>query len=285
MSKIEWTDETWNPTTGCSKVSAGCANCYMFREWPRLAGNPKTDYYGREPTDVQTHDKRLDQPLRWKKPRMIFVNSMSDLFHEDIPFKFVDKVFAAMALTPHHTYQVLTKRPERMVEYLSQVTLERMALSVPKAMWKISKQIANAAILGNKTLKRKRCSWPLPNVWLGVSVEDQKTADERIPLLLSTPVAIRFVSYEPALGPISIEPYMPNKLWNDLETWRQPELSWIIVGGESGPKARPSHSDWFRSVRDQCKVSGVPFFMKQMTKKAEIPQDLLIREYPMLGKQ
>ena len=220
-SKIEWTNETWNPVTGCSKVSEGCKHCYAEREWARLSANPKTVYHGRKFTDVMFHPERLDQPLRWKKPRMIFVNSMSDLGHESIPLDFTDRVFGYMNMCRRHTFQILTKRPKRLREVVLHA-LDEEGLSV------------------------------FPNVWLGVSVEDQETADERIPLLLETPAAVRFVSYEPALGPV------------DLSRWViHPRLDWVIAGGESGPKARPSHPDWFRTVRDQCQAAGVPFFFKQ----------------------
>lgn len=220
-TKIEWTNATWSPVTGCSKVSEGCKHCYAEREWARLSANPKTVYHGRKFTDVMFHPERLDQPLRWKKPRMIFVNSMSDLGHESIPLDFTDRVFGYMNMCRRHTFQILTKRPKRLREVVLHA-LDEEGLSV------------------------------FPNVWLGVSVEDQETADERIPLLLETPAAVRFVSYEPALGPV------------DLSRWViHPRLDWVIAGGESGPKARPSHPDWFRAVRDQCQAAGIPFFFKQ----------------------
>jgi len=267
MSKIEWTNETWNPATGCSKVSAGCTNCYMFRDWKRLSANPKTVYFNRKPTDIQTHDDRLSQPLRWKRPRRIFVNSMSDLFHKDIPFNFIDRVFFSMHQASQHTFQILTKRPERMREFFE----------------------------SNNTMKTFHS---LPNVWLGVSVEDQKTADERIPLLLKTPAAIRFISYEPALGPVDFTHMDVEKAGDKEWCWINsltgkhtdmgrpcppvPTLDWVIAGGESGPLgvARWSDPKWFRSLRDQCKAGDVPFFMKQMTRKTTIPGDLLIRQYP-----
>lgn len=232
-SKIEWTDETWNPVTGCTKVSQGCKHCYAEREWARLSANPKaTAYFGRSFGDVQCHPERLEQPLRWKRPRRIFVNSMSDLFHEDVPVDFIAQVFDAMARCPQHTFQILTKRAARM-QFLMWSELD----------WK-----------------------PLPNVWIGVSVEDQSTADERIPLLLQTPAAVRWVSAEPLLGPVDLE-------FGEIDIALEKDgfgnsailggIDWVVVGGESGPKARPMHPDWARSLRDQCAAVGVPFLFKQ----------------------
>lgn len=252
---IEWTDSTWNPVTGCAKVSQGCKNCYALRDWPRMSANPNTVYYGREFTDVRCHRERLEQPIRWKKPRMIFANSMSDLFHESVPDEFIDSVFAVMAIAEQHTFQVLTKRPERMLRYMS--TLHSR-----------SQEIAQAAmyVLNGKHWTDGDSMWDcvahrieagsLPNVWLGVSVEDQATADERIPLLLQTPAAVRWISAEPLLGPVDLD-----RVWLDYEgdTW----LDWVVAGGESGQKARPMHPDWVRLMRDQCAAAGVPFLFKQ----------------------
>jgi protein gp37 len=261
-SPIEWTDSTWNPTTGCTKVSQGCKNCYAERLFPRVYGRQMMqDHYvelpnggmpprPREFTDVLCHPERLDQPLRWRKPRRIFVNSMSDLFHEDVPDEFIDDIFAVMALSPRHTFQVLTKRPERMREYLGD--RRREAVYRRWQIWDCS--------IRNHLYEKSFLAWPLPNVWLGTSVEDQETADERIPLLLQTPAAIRFVSYEPALAPVDFSMHFgldPNH--DDLRGL----LHWLIAGGESGPNARPAHPDWFRSVRDQCAAAGVAFFFKQ----------------------
>lgn len=290
-SKIEWTDKTWNPTTGCTKVSDGCKHCYAERIWPRLAGNKKHVAFGRRFTDVQCHPERLEQPLHWKKPRMVFVNSMSDLFHEDVPFNFIDKVFAVMALSPDHTFQVLTKRSERMHRYCSQFREKQ----IRKIWWNE---------YGVSTDFRYLQS--MPNVWLGVSVEDQQTADERIPLLLQTPAAVRFVSAEPLLGPvdskIKVSKGGMTNYWIDSLTCdyknEQGEviagppsgvgpIDWVICGGESGSKARPMHPDWARSLRDQCKAAGVAFFMKQMHNGGKLvkdvecfPEDLQVREFP-----
>ena len=195
-TKIEWTKgddgtpgATWNPVTGCSKVSQGCKNCYALRDWPRLsAPRPKPNIYtGREFTDVQCHPERLDQPLRWTKPRRIFVNSMSDLFHPDVPFEFIIEVFARMALAQQHTFQILTKRPKRMLDFLTTENFYQERTIKGKA-W----QILGAYRNRNYSSFGMKAPWPLPNVWLGVSVEDQATADERIPLLLETPAAVRW---------------------------------------------------------------------------------------------
>ena len=237
---IEWTDETWNPVTGCTKVSAGCKNCYAERIANRFWGERKF-------TDVQCHEDRLEQPLHWRKPRRVFVNSMSDLFHDDVSYDFIRQVWYRMLGAPElsspHIFQVLTKRPERMQEI---VTL-----------------LARNVGSGN-------------NIWLGVSAENQETADERIPLLLQTPAAVRFVSCEPLLGALVLSPVWIADIWPTGGK----TLHWIICGGESGPNARPMNPDWARSLRDQCKAAHVPFFMKQMAKKAPIPDDLMVREYP-----
>lgn len=240
---IEWTDATWNPVTGCTKVSAGCKHCYAERDWARLSANPTTRYYGRAFTDVQCHSDVLDLPLRWKRPRRIFVNSMSDLFHPDVPDEFIAAVFRTMAWAHQHQFQVLTKRPERMQRLLSDDEFQ-----------------------DSVTDNAHECAdwpWPLANVWLGVSVEDQAAAAERIPPLLQTPAAVRWISAEPLLGPVDIGPYMPNPLWNNLPSWKEPELDWVVAGGESGPNARPMSIQWARGLRDQCVSAGVPFLFKQ----------------------
>lgn len=195
-TSIEWTDDVWNPVTGCTKVSRGCKNCYA-ETW---AGRRIGQWKDRPFTDVRCHPERLDQPLRWRKSRRVFVNSMSDLFHEDVPDEFIDKVFGVMALAPLHTFQVLTKRPERARAYLTARNDPTGVLPIRRA----SSEFMAAA--GHPT---EPWSMPLANVWLGVSVEDQATADERIPLLLDTPAAVRFVSYEPALGPVDFGAWLP----------------------------------------------------------------------------
>ncbi|HMY70681.1 MAG TPA: DUF5131 family protein, partial [Blastocatellia bacterium] len=189
-TKIEWTEATWNPTTGCDKVSPGCKFCYAERDWARLSKNKETVYYGRSFNDVATHEDRLDTPLRWRRPRRIFVNSMSDLFHRDIPLSFIFQVWVTMALARAngHIFQILTKRADRMVEIVNALDKDLIE-----------------AICDSSGVRMPRWEWPLPNVWLGVSVEDQKRAEERIPFLLDTPAAVRFLSCEPLLDTLNIE--------------------------------------------------------------------------------
>lgn len=276
-SAIEWTDYTWNPVTGCTKVSQGCKNCYAERLWPKIAG-AEAKRLGQWPnglrafTTVRTHPDRLDQPLRMRAPRRIFVNSMSDLFHEDVPDAFIDKVFAVMARARQHTFQVLTKRPERAVKWFKRLD----AQSCYRTDRTIYFHEALKSAIGYHHPKRVTLNslrWPLPNVWLGVSIEDQATADERTPLLLQTPAAARWISAEPLLGPINLSSFdVGDAIYYPLSGTiavegrghaSGPRLDWIVTGGESGPKARPSHPDWFRSLRDQCAAAGVPFLFKQ----------------------
>lgn len=268
-TNIEWAGHTWNPLAGCSVVTPGCKRCYAMRLAKRLGamGNP---LYAGLTLDtnggaVWTGEMRkaprhtLLEPLRRKKPTVYFVNSMSDLFHENVPDEWIDEIFAVMALCGHHTFQILTKRAERMREYCTQVLtptrLVAAALKLPRG------EVFNA-------------TWPLPNVWLGVSTEDQTRADERIPVLLNTPAAIRFISAEPLLAPIDLD-----KVWlaSEGETW----LDWVIVGGESGGGYRPMAPEWAYSLRDQCVAAGVPVFIKQMAGKKPIPADLARREFPV----
>lgn len=247
-TRIEWTDATWNPVTGCTKVSDGCRHCYAEREWARIAAPRAVPnrYTGRKFTDVQEHGDILDQPLRWQKPRRIFVNSMSDLFHPAVSDRFIADVFGVMAACPQHTFQVLTKRPERMRKLLGAGCMGRFESDAEEA----------AALYTHA-----QPDWPLPNVWLGVSVEDQTTADERIPLLLDMPAAVRWVSCEPLLESLDLRPYLD---WSFAHAdMSRPDLDWVVVGGESGPRARPMHPGWVRSLRDQCAAADVPFLFKQ----------------------
>ena len=267
-SKIEWTDTTWNPVVGCTIVSRGCTNCYAMKMVARLetmGGKTGAKYSGLINRSrigpiwnniVRLDEASLNQPLRWKRSRRIFVNSMSDLFHEELSDQDIDRVLAIIALCPQHTFQVLTKRPERMLEYMNKVSLKRLASAIRSpSNLAICTHKARAMISGEPPAAAQmyRCakpSWPLPNLWLGVSVEDQKRANERVPLLLETPAALRFISCEPLLGPVDMKGSMPF-------------LDWIIAGGESGPKARPMHPFWARGLRDQCAKYGIPFFFKQ----------------------
>ena len=221
-SAIEWTDATWNPTTGCTKVSPACANCYIERTMPFRTQGRK---FVKGHIQLELHENRLTQPSQWKTPKLVFVNSLSDLFHDDVPVEFIGRVFNVMGSTPRHTYQVLTKRPTWM------------------------QRVVTAYY---ETLRIE----PYQNVWLGVSVENQHFADERIPLLLQTPAAVRFISAEPLLGPIDFHSPV-------LEADCDGYLDWVIVGGESGPRLRPTEPAWVRSLRDQCVAARVPFFFKQ----------------------
>jgi protein gp37 len=291
-TKIEWTDATWNPLRGCSRVSDGCRNCYAETVAHRFNG-PGQPYEGltvvgsdgpRWNGTIKLLEDKLQDPLRWKRPRMIFVNRMSDCFHENVPFEWLDKMFAVMALCPQHTFQILTKRPERMREYMNEVQQGRLGN-------------INAAIRGilAVTIKdsRKRFEvlhddskfpWApriLPNAWLGVSVEDQRTADKRIPILLDTPAAVRWISAEPLLGSVDLTTvvrYSYGTSCDSIDATRGTltfergdgmnighgtKLDWVVVGGESGPHARPMNPEWARSLRDQCAAAGVPFFFKQ----------------------
>ncbi|MDR6861946.1 phage Gp37/Gp68 family protein [Phycicoccus sp. 3266] len=236
-TKIEWTDETWNPVTGCTKVSPGCDHCYAEGIAHRFAG---TKAYPNG-FDVTLRPERLEQPLRWTRPRMVFVNSMSDLFHRDIPDEYIARVFAVMALASQHTFQILTKRHGRMRSLLSDRWWSETLL--PELIHEL------AAGRGYEV------RYPLPNVWLGVSTEDQQRAELRIPALLDTPAAVRFISAEPLLGPID--------LFSRSSIDRNPQLDWVIVGGESGPGARPMHPNWARRLRDQCAEAEIAFFLKQ----------------------
>ena len=264
---IEWTDATWNPVTGCTKVSQGCKHCYAERDWQRLQHLPR--FAGREFSDVDFHPGRLDQPLRWAKQRRIFVNSMSDLFHEEVPTGFIDQVFAVMALCPQHTFQVLTKRTLRMRDYVSEGGRAADVLDIVRN-WEIGYRA------GGDKLQAQ--AWPLPNVWLGVSVEDQATADQRIPILLQTPAAVRWISAEPLLGPIDLDRLAIDSCDDDYTisalSGRRiarygtkpgaPRLDWVVVGSESGTKARPCDIEWVRDLKNQCEIARVPFFFKQL---------------------
>ena len=230
-TSIEWTEATWNPTTGCTKVSPGCAHCYIERTPAfRMAGRT----FKRGVIPVQLHRDRLNQPGRWKRPRRVFVNSLSDLFHDDVPDQFLHDVYHVMEHERQHTFQILTKRPERMCAYLN---------------WRYG---------GGRI--------PSRHIWHGVSAENQHFADQRIGLLLATRSAVRFVSAEPLLEDIDLTPHLYGATLAapGPSGFRPgPRLDWVIVGGESGPRARPMKPDWVVSVRDQCRAASVPFFFKQ----------------------
>lgn len=271
-SKIEWTEATWNPVTGCTPVSDGCTNCYAARrarrfEWQeRYAGLVTGD--GKWNGRVRYDERVLGEPLRWRKPRMVFVVSMGDLFHSAVPFEFIDKVWEVMALCPQHTFQVLTKRPRRMREYVNAVQCGDRPIGRRSdcVYAPVTAASGCAAQLENHDGR-------LPNVWLGTSIENQ-TVEARVDELLACPSAVRFVSAEPLLGPLVLRRRLMSyhDSGEDLDSdeernkWGCPvslsALDWVIVGGESGPKARPCNGVWVQSLRDQCVEAGVPFFFK-----------------------
>ena len=253
-SGIEWTDATWNPTVGCTKVSAGCDHCYAENLVNRFAGTSPAFPTTFDIVNLRS-DRFLTQPLRWSKPRRIFVNSLSDLFHKDVPDEFIARVFAVMVVTPRHTYQLLTKRHGRM----------RNLLGSHRFLGLLDEALTEH---GERRLVAD--DWPLPNLWLGVSAEDQHTADLRIPALLETPAAVRWVSAEPLLGPITFHRGHSHCPTHDFSSGfcmgRCPDLytvDWIVAGGESGAQARPMESGWVRDIRDQCVANSIPFLFKQ----------------------
>jgi len=302
-TNIEWTDETWNPLAGCSPISPGCTNCYAATMARRLDGMAQSDLRrGKDPGGKRnymgTAERRgkvdvfngvinfdevaLLKPTKWKKPRLIFVNSMSDFFHDAVTVEMIAAMLGIMYEAQWHTFQVLTKRAERMQSVLNWpglldavacVTWKRLAARAPD----------KAEILTVRDIRADLdMNWPLPNVWWGVSVEDQKRADQRIAPLLLTPAAVRFLSYEPALGPLDLcRVLWPGKarvdvlrggFWEDREVFTKgyvnssdfpATIDWVVAGGESGDRARPAHPDWFRKVRDDCSASGVAFLFKQ----------------------
>ena len=265
---IEWTDETWNPITGCSVVSRGCTNCYAMRlAGGRLRNEPSriglTDMTRAGPVwngQVRLNEGMLDQPLRWRRPREMFVCAHGDLFHPAVPEVWIDYVYAVMAATPRHTYQVLTKRPERARDYMyargTEDGLDAWCDGIIKVLgierWKKDPNHYDD-IIGDR-------NYPLENVWLGVSAEDQLRAEERIPVLLDIPAAVRFVSAEPLLGPLDIRPWLHAA---DAVEYTADMLDWIIVGGESGPAARPMDPSWADDLRLQTDGTTCSFFFKQ----------------------
>jgi protein gp37 len=301
-SKIEWTDSTWNPIRGCSRVSEGCRHCYAESVAYRFSG-PGLPYEGLAVLQnghaswtgkIEFVEKHLLDPLKWssivehvegcafsdrkttrgqmcfcpRRPRRIFVNSMSDLFHENVTDEMRDKIFAVMALCPQHIFQVLTKRPDRMLAYVSNARARINELAFVNALRGYGK-INPETLRGAGSLY-----WPLKQVWLGVSVENQTAADERIPLLLQTPAAVRFISAEPLLGSIDFRRRCPVRCDGECGYPSpfellgavlpgSPLIDWVICGGESGPGARRMEVEWARSLRDQCACAGVPFFFKQ----------------------
>lgn len=329
---IQWTDETWNPIRGCSRVSEGCRHCYAEVVAARFSG-PGQAYEGlarrtskgeaRWTGKIMFVEKHLLDPLRWKEPRRIFVNSMSDLFHEAVTDDELAAIFGVMAMAHQHTFQILTKRPERMRATMGQLTLSESIAGL--GLLCQDRGIALDYDRLNRHLRAHDHRWPLPNVWLGVSVENQAAADERIPILLDTPAAVRFLSCEPLLGPVKL-----SQSWKDYlagwdardqhhhncdgytcdagcpvaEQFQTEKIDWVIVGGESGAKARSCDVRWIRDIVDQCRSAGTAVFVKQLGKlpfektdgvltwpelelrdshggdPAEWPEDLRVREFP-----
>lgn len=269
-TKIEWTEATWNPVSGCTKISDGCKNCYAETMVKRLKAIGIKEY--ENGFAVTLHPSRLREPLERKKPTMYFVCSMGDLFHEDVPFAFIDQIFATMVLCPQHTFQVLTKRPERMKKYLEDE--DRKFLDIAG---------------------KNSCIYPLPNIWLGVTAENQEQTDKRIPILLDTPAALRFVSIEPMLSHIDLTKYLvryrcyscgqeslesPDKCpscgHSELgDKYFSSAIDWVIVGGETGTGARPLQYEWVKDIQEQCKAAHIPFFFKKWGKLGRIDKTLI----------
>lgn len=306
-SAIEWTDSTWNPVRGCSRVSDGCAGCYAESIARRFSG-PGKPYEGlihstgRWNGKIHLAEDHLLDPISWGKGRRIFVNSMSDLFHEAIPFEYIDKVFAVMACTTRHTYQVLTKRPQRMLEYFNRLrwngytddqgdydgcTYDEQIRwhGGPHRLAGLPDQVKPSVVYDEWKPNQGRggydnCGplWPLMNVWMGISCEDQETAEERIPLLLKVPAAIRFLSCEPLLGKIEFD-----GRWVDFD--------WVIIGGESGHGARPMEQQWAIDLVAQCQAVETAVFMKQGSQAnwpdfknfASFPPELQVRQWPKVA--
>lgn len=286
-TSIEWCDRTWNPVSGCSKVSPGCKHCYAETIAHRFWKN-------RPFTEVRCHPERLDEPLHWRKPQRVFVNSMSDLFHEEVPDRFLMECFRKMTCpavsglhrgAERHTFQILTKRSGRMRDF---------ALAMRQTGW-IPQDNSTGV------------TWPAKNIWLGASVENQQAADERIPILRETPAAVRFLSVEPLLEKLNLIDHLSDCPYR---AHTSSKIDWVIVGGESGPSARPCNIDWIHSIVRQCKAAGVACFVKQLGSRpawnhivpgcsvrealeplnlrdrkgadmGEWPEDLRIREYPI----
>lgn len=324
-TKIEWTDRSWNAVRGCSRVSDGCTQCYAMKFAHRFSG-PGKPYEGLTTIRRGKVDwtgvarlvlSALDDPLRWRKPQRIFVNSMSDLFHPSLSDEDIASVFAVMAAAPHHTFQVLTKRPERAAELFAKMHTGRSVRFGPHA----GELLPDCGWLYERTWQLQlryrpgrvhSWHWPLPNVWLGVSVENQETANERIPLLLDTPAAVRFVSYEPALGSIDLRRWVFNRATAVRSAMFGPAalnseqadaaigypLDWVIVGGEAGPGARPFNIEWAQRTVADCAEAGVAVFVKQLGRNpfdaagplklrhgkgadiAEWPESLRVRQFP-----
>jgi protein gp37 len=291
-TKIQWSDKVWNPIRGCSRISTGCENCYAERTAARFiepnhprTGRPMTfaGFATRGPNGPRWTGKlalvedKLAEPLSWRTPARVFVNSMSDLFHEKLTDEEIAAVFGVMAACPQHQFQVLTKRAERMEQWCTDAS--------PRGMIDWCTAEARVRLVEPLPLFTTGLPWPFPNVWIGVSVENQEAADERIPHLLETPAAVRFLSVEPLLGPVDLSRWLPLRTsdggcsrcgapWSYCDRgigghdcppgFRAQSIAWVIVGGESGPGARPCDVRWIAAVVEQCKAAGLPVFVKQL---------------------
>lgn len=289
---IQWTEETWNPARGCSRVSPGCEHCYAegiaarfsypvdekhpepgaFHGFARRRSNGQAAWTGR----VELLIDNLTEPLHWRRPRRVFVNSMTDLFHERLPFEQIAAVFGVMAQARQHTFQVLTKRAERMWDFFAWMRDEEVISHHPSASM-CGIHAMNLGAMEIDEMGLADLPWPLPNVWLGVSCEDQQRADERIPKLLLTPAAVRFISAEPLLEALDLRWFTSSQSTEvpapaatagnervHVYTRVRPKLDWVIVGGESGSGARPCDVQWIRGIVEQCRAAGVPVFVKQI---------------------
>lgn len=298
---IAWTEQTWNPVMGCSKVSAGCTHCYAEKMAARFSGEGQP-FHGlsdgkRWTGKVKFRFDRLMEPCRWTRPRLVFVNSVSDLFHEELAFHEIGAIFAVMAASPKHTFQVLTKRPARMLEFFAWLEAQMRDTWHPHGYTTQDDNAARMEVLRScfgmqlkSYLPSMPAVWPLPNVWLGVSTENQAAADERIPLLLKAPAAVRWISAEPLIGRLDLQKWLRGvcpscgsttyPYDHDLEmacqtcaTLRPDDeafddwpvrLDWVVVGGESGQGARPCEGSWMRPIVRDCQRKGVPVFVKQL---------------------
>lgn len=274
-TKIEWTDATWNPIRGCGRISAGCMRCYAEVQASRIIrmdrgrGIPEgagsydglIDHTSQGPKwngTIKLVPQALNQPSRWRKPQMIFVNSMSDLFHESVSDDFIDLVFANMALAPHHIFQVLTKRADRMQSYCSD-------LGASARIFRLAHEALAATSSRRKVVPA--LTWPLPHVWMGISGENHEQMSKRIPLLLKTPSAVRWISAEPLLGAADISQWIGVRRRGPGDHWEaagvNQGIDWCVAGGESGEDARLMHPQWPRTLRNQCAAAGIPFLFKQ----------------------
>ena len=335
-TKIAWTEATWNPIRArrrdgqpnkagggwaCQRVSPGCVNCYAAGVNKRLGTGLDYDARGIADSDIYLDERILAAPLRWKRPRRVFVCSMTDVFAEWVPDEWLDRIFVVMALASRHKFQLLTKRPERMREYLNGLGADTPEFST---RWDVARRWLRSVLSSpqdRKTMGRWEYvgvmmayqRFPLPNVWLGVSVENQRVADERIPELLGTPAAVRWLSCEPLLEPVDLASHKAIEADGTFTGWRIPHgIDWVVVGGESGSGARACHVGWIRSIVRQAQVARVPVFVKQVGARpiglpppdswhglkrpeirlrdraggdpAEWPEDLRVCQYPEVGR-